>query len=141
MSVTVQWDNDAKTVLRYEVAGRWTWDEFYVAYDQGKSMMEAVPHTVHFIMVPMDFLTRNYLPPGALTHISSIYRRAAPNSGMTINVGGGGFARAMLNVLGRVSPKIAQKFAFADSLEEARTILAKAVVDNAQTTGTIPKKP
>jgi hypothetical protein len=75
----------------------------------------------------MDALTRNYLPPGALTQITSIYRKTLPNAGTTVVVGGGGFARAMMSILGRIAPKIAERFVFADSLEESRAILAKKI--------------
>lgn len=34
MSVQVSWDNEDKTVIRYDLGGRWKWEEFYPCYQQ-----------------------------------------------------------------------------------------------------------
>lgn len=129
MSVSAQWDNEEKTVIRYDMQGRWTWDEFYLAYEEAKTMLRSVPHTVHFITQPLDSLSNGYMPTSALTHIINIYRKALPNSGATVTIGNSNFARAMVSILGRVAPNAANKFLFAKSLEEARLLLAKKIAE------------
>jgi hypothetical protein len=99
MSNTVQWDNDEKTVLR------WTWDEFSIAFKQGADMMASLDHPVHFIVNPLNTISRGYLPPGALQNTLSLYRNALPNAGSTVMIGGSfsapctGSARRFIRVL------------------------------------------
>lgn len=125
MSVTVQWDNELHTVMRYDFGGRWTWDEFFQAYATAKTQMATVSHTVHFILNPLDEIAGGYVPPGALTHVISIYRNTLPNTGMTVNVGAKrSFARSLMDIIGRVAPRVEKHFTYANSLEEARAFLA-----------------
>ena len=48
MSVTVVWDNERKTVIRYDMLGRWNWNEFQVEFQKAKAMLDSVEHTVDF---------------------------------------------------------------------------------------------
>ena len=45
MGVQVEWDNIEQTVLRYTVAGRWTWEDFYVARDHARHLADLAPVT------------------------------------------------------------------------------------------------
>jgi hypothetical protein len=125
MGVTIQWDNAEKTVLRYDFMGRWTWDEFYAAYDIAKPMILSVTHKVDFILNPTDDVSRNYTPPNIMTHMLSIARKALPNTGKCVSISRGTFSRVLLSMVSKVNPKISEQYVFADSLEEARALLAK----------------
>jgi hypothetical protein len=125
MSVKVVWDDEQHTALRYDLEGRWTWDEFYAAFNEGKAMMEGSAHTVHFILNAMDNLSKGYVPPGALSHVASLNRNAPPNAGITVAVGGNTLGKIFHGMIARIYPKIAKRYAFADSLEEARAMIAQ----------------
>lgn len=125
MPVSVEWDNEAKNVLRYDLGGRWTWDEFFKAFNDGKDLMAEVTHVVHFIVNPLDTVSNGYLPPGALTHAHNISRAAPPNAGATVLVGGGPFLKAMYTVGQRLYPRVSNQYKIVDSLETARAELAK----------------
>ena len=47
MSVQVAWDNHEKTIVRYVFEGKWTWDEFYPAYNKAIEMENSVTHRGH----------------------------------------------------------------------------------------------
>ncbi len=125
MGVQVQWDNPQKTILRYDFTGRWTWDEFYAAYNIAKILLSTTPHKVYFILHPLDDISRRHTPPNAMSHMISIWRRTAPNAGKTVSVGGSMFSRTLFGMASKVNPKIAEMHAFAPSLDEARALLAK----------------
>jgi hypothetical protein len=126
MGVQIHWDNPQKTTLRYDFTGRWTWDEFYAAYDVAKPMMMSVTHKVDFILNSSDDVSRRYTPPNAMTHMLSIARKALPNAGKCVSVNNGSaFRRVLLTMVTKVNPKIAEVYVFAKTLEEARAMLAQ----------------
>lgn len=125
MAVTPHWDNDDKTVLRYDLAGRWTWDEFFAAFDEGTKMLAEAQHTVHFIVNPIDLMSKGYLPPGVLQNTLTLYRRTKANAGATVIVGGSPLFRSLNGIGQRIYPRIAQRMHFADSLDEARKLLSR----------------
>jgi hypothetical protein len=46
MPITVNWDNDAKTVIRYDFEGHWNWDEFRAAANEAFVFTRSVQHRV-----------------------------------------------------------------------------------------------
>ncbi len=127
MAVHIQWDNSEKTVLRYDFEGRWTWQEFMAIFPQAKTMASTVQHTVHSIVNPLDDKSRGYLPPNTLAQVVQLYRGAPPNIGATVIVGGSEFFRTLNRLSRRFYPRIAERYQFADTLEEARSILRKEI--------------
>lgn len=127
MPVEAHWDNDAHTVIRYEVYGHWTVEEFWVAYEQGRAMINSVEHRVDFIQIAMDELATGYVPSNYLSTLSSMYRNAHPRAGRTIGVPipRGRSSQVWVRILTNVVPQIRQRVDFADTLEEARAKLAE----------------
>ncbi|MBL8164191.1 MAG: hypothetical protein JNJ61_19550 [Anaerolineae bacterium] len=127
MSVVIEWDNAEQTALRYDLSGRWTWEEFFAAFDQGRQMLSQVEHVVHFILNPLDDASRNYVPPGALTHSMNIHRRSPPNAGYTIFVGAGTFILTLQSIGMKIAPQSALRYRFCSTLDDAREILAELI--------------
>lgn len=50
MAVAVRWSNSEKTIVIYDIEGRWTWEEFYPAYHEAIAMELSVTHRVDVIM-------------------------------------------------------------------------------------------
>ncbi|MEO8607211.1 MAG: hypothetical protein ABI690_04985 [Chloroflexota bacterium] len=129
MPIQTYWDNDAKTIIRYEMFGRWTTQEFWDAYETAREMINSVEHKVYFIQVSMDKQSIGHIPNGFVTHLRSIYRNAHPRAGRTIIIPK---ARGMIGeiwdrMITKAMPKIRDHFDFADSLEEARALLETSV--------------
>jgi hypothetical protein len=123
MAVSVAWDNDEQTILRYDVKGHWTWDEFTVAFKQGLAMVAAVTHRVDFMVNPLDQKSRGYLPPNTIYHVITMYRNSPPNKGLTVVIGGGSFFKTLNELNRRLYPRISARYLVVDSLEEARAAL------------------
>jgi hypothetical protein len=49
MPIKLYWDNDEKTIARYDFEGRWTWDEYMTVMAELAVMMRSVDHTVDAI--------------------------------------------------------------------------------------------
>lgn len=126
MPIKTFWDNDEKTVIRYEMYDHWTLDEFWEAYEKARAMINEVESDVHFIQIAMDAKSVGYIPNGFLTHLRSIYRNAHPRAGRTIIVPKmrGVMAQLWERVIVKTMPHIRERFDFADTLDEARAMMA-----------------
>jgi hypothetical protein len=124
MPVIVTWDNDDKTIIRYDLEGHWMWDEAAAAFDQAALMLKEVPHIVHFIVNPLDPISKSYLPPNMLANIMRIHGKAAPNAGSTLLVLSSSTVNMLLRLMGTLNPRIAARYSTVASLEEARQKLS-----------------
>jgi hypothetical protein len=122
MSVQVHWDNTDKTVIRYDFEGKWTWDEFYAAFEQARSMIAGIPHVVDFICV-IQQVSGFFMPLNLLFHIRKIYTDVPSNVGITILAGPPSELIAIYSMIKRAYPMIAVRYAVAPTLEQARIVL------------------
>lgn len=126
MSITVNWGDPHLTILCYTIADPWTWEEFYTATEQGRQMREARgPGHVNVIV---DFAASRKIPSGALSHFGNMFKRGAPGTNRVervIVVKPTSFLLAIAQILMKLNPTIVQKVAFANSLEDAYSLLAQ----------------
>ena len=121
MGVSVSWDNDDKTALRYDFKGRWTWQEFDAATVEAFAMTGSVPHIVDSIS---NFEIGAALPPNALFQFRRAMSKAPPNRGITVIVGGSLFIKTMVTTFSRLNKQLGERLLIADTLNQARTLLA-----------------
>jgi hypothetical protein len=120
MPIQVHWHNEAKTILRYDFEGVWTWDDLYAAIRDVNGMMGSVPHRVDVIITMFNSRT---IPSGALVHMQSGSTRAASNWGMGVFVGNNPLVKALLTAFTKVYPRFNQRYTIASSLEEAEALI------------------
>src|SRR6185369_4744326 len=125
MPVTNIWDNDEKTIIRMEVSGRWTWDEMYAASTAGYAMLDSVNHVVYPII---DFSGSLGMPNNAITHARNMMGKQHPRTGMSVFVGANTLFVSLWRVFVRLYALMSreQDFTFANSLDEARGLIAQA---------------
>jgi hypothetical protein len=121
MPVLISWDDEAKTILRYEYDGKWTWDEVDAATDQVVSFMRETTNAVSIIH---DMTNSPGLPSGALTNAFRFTRDLPDNWDISVVIGTGTFTEALLNIFSRVYKKLGEHYKTATTLEEARAIIA-----------------
>ena len=122
MPINLTWENDAKTIVRMEMAGRWTWDEAYVGSKEGYAMLESVGHVVDVII---DFRSSLGIPSAAIVHARNMIGHRHPRTGMTVMIGAGTFMLTLWGVLKKVYGALVkeEEFTFAKTLDEALTVL------------------
>jgi hypothetical protein len=129
MSVTANWDNEAKTVVRYDFKDKWTWAEFRTAATEAFAMTRSVPHRVDSISYFHHGAT---VPSDALFHFSRAMRDAPSNRGTTVIVGGSFFINNLVSTFSKIYKPLGQRLLIASTLDEARVKLyarrTKAVV-------------
>lgn len=122
MPVTVSWDNEEKTVLRYDFDLIWTWDEFFTTIGDAFAMTRSVGHTVDIIS---NFKPGASLPSNSLFQFRRAMSHAPRNRGRTVIVGSSTIVRSMVMLFSRFNRHPGERVHLADSLEHARTILAE----------------
>jgi len=121
MTIKVSWDSDEKTIIRYDFEGKWTWAEFHTATEDAFALTRTVPHTVDSIS---NFMPGAALPGDALFQFRRAMSNAPSNRGITVIVGGSSFIKALVGVFGKLNQALGRRLMLADTLDQARAILA-----------------
>ena len=124
MAVKVYWENDEKTIIRYDFEGHWTWDDLYPEYDRAIKMEKSVDHCVDVIL---DMRESQSIPLSAITHVRSIAGKQPDNVGLSVLVTTNRAILTLYNVGMKIDKNIAKYFAAASTIEEAYALIAEAV--------------
>src|SRR5688500_12595515 len=95
MSVRAYWQDEGKTLVRYDFEGAWTWSELYAAYYEAIAMERSVEHRVDVIL---DMTTSGPIPANALLHLKNFSEKQPPNIGLSIIVTSSQFVRSLYQV-------------------------------------------
>ncbi|MCU0481846.1 MAG: hypothetical protein MUE54_11660 [Anaerolineae bacterium] len=122
MPIELLWDNDHRSILRYDIGGAWAWEELHVAREKVFVMMDEAPS--HKIGTIIHFVEGKIGIPGDVTkHLSRFGDKSHPKAALTVIVGAGmmmklafgGFQSAF-----RVTTGKKVDFDYADTLDQAR---------------------
>jgi hypothetical protein len=111
-------------ILVYRVTDPWGWNDFYRSTQEGRQMREA--SGAPYIHIIIDTTDMRRPPNGALTHLGNMFRHGSPSTSavrLVVMVGASGFVRAIMDLLTRLSTNAARKLRYADTLEDAYTLL------------------
>jgi hypothetical protein len=125
MPVTIQWDNEEKSIVRMQYVGRWTWEELYAATTQSHTMLDEVDHKVDFIH---DWLKSNAIPANAIVHSKNLIEKRHPNVGIVVLVWTNPVIKAMWTAFSsKVYANLTKRYTFwlTSSIEEARDKLTQ----------------
>ncbi len=122
MPISVIWDDEEHTIVRYIFDGEWQWREFMPIIDQAAAMTRSVPYRVDTIAdltksagLPM----RNSFP--TLKHLAGM----SPDNallGIFVVVGGGTFVQSLGATFKRVYPMGSPTY-FAQTLADAYAVI------------------
>jgi hypothetical protein len=127
VNISVVWDNEAKTILRYIYGKDWNWADFHNAAKEAYQMLDTVDHKANVIM---DFQNAQLVPQGAITNVQRAFStRRHPNINMTIIVGASAnnFLQAIAGI-GRTLTRSSSndwQLSFVATLPEAYALLDK----------------
>lgn len=129
MSITVDWDNYSKQIIRCTVQGRWTWEELGESWEKVDRLTQSITHTADAII---DLSSAAMFPGGSFfngsahNQIKDMAENAEAGDGALVIVGANAIIRGMYPVFaGLLGAKARGGIHFADSVETARGLLAK----------------
>ena len=99
MGIRIFWDDDEKTVIRYEFEESWTWEDLIAAVQKDDELMAEVDHTVHLIL---DMRAIRDVPSNPMGHLRSIAGMVSPQLGLVIFVGTNRWAQALVEIFYKV---------------------------------------
>jgi hypothetical protein len=97
MPITVEWENEEKTIVHVRYKGRWTWAEFMEhAGREAAEMMKTVPHRVDVLA---DYFESGPLPlGGAMTQARGAIKQWPENWGILVVVSDNSIINSLVNV-------------------------------------------
>jgi hypothetical protein len=117
----IDWYDAAQTVIRYDMDMEWTWLEFYKEMEKVDGMMQSVcPQQVDVIV---HLLNARWLKPDTLVHLRNGALNPPPNWGLAVFVGLGRSTRALLATFSKVYPRLSDRYAVAETVEEAYALI------------------
>lgn len=120
MSIQVQWHDDTRTIVRWDIEGQWSWDDVYPALYEAYALLDTVDYIVHTIV---DVRNSSLLPKGTITHLKNLAARQHPRAGITVFVTGNVFAISVFNVITRLSQQARAIFRLAATPEAALALI------------------
>jgi hypothetical protein len=126
MPIDVFWDDDAKTILRANFSGSWTWSELHTAVELGWDMAAAVDDAVIKLN---DWRESAPLPPGnVLEHFATVNNNI-PHFRAVISVGASPIVAAIIPIAKQISGN--QNRFVVHTIEEAYEIIQQIKVQDA----------
>ncbi len=122
MPISVEWDNEAKTIIRITYLGRWTWEENRQARQQTLEMVDRVDHIVHTIH---DMRQSHGFPTDVITQVRKRLQKKHPRVGLIVVVGNKSFVHVLYDVFATIYDKLVRKrkFYLVHSLEQAYQLI------------------
>jgi len=123
MSVEITWIDEEKTIMKYDMIGTWSWDDFYPVYDRAIVEEKAQNHTVYIVV---DLRQSKSMPPNMLTHVKNISDHQPDNVGVNVIISNNRFIKMMFDIAVRMHSKIAHYFQIAHTLDDAIGLIQTA---------------
>jgi hypothetical protein len=132
MGISVGWDNDDKTVIRWTLLDPWDAADFRAAFEQSQTLMKTVEHTVHILA---DGRAVTKVPVGSVMSNARMMIAGYPsNLGIHVAVSQNLLIRVIDQAVGRLLPKGVGKGIYAvETLDEAYALFAREAQKTKQT--------
>jgi hypothetical protein len=121
MSINAFWDDENESVIRFLYRrGNWEWHDFYAALEAARTLVEATPKQVGFILD----VTYGCLTPGIfMSHTKVLHEfRRHPAVSLLIVTGADRFIEALYQV-SSINVPLEDQYYFARTLDDAYVIL------------------
>jgi hypothetical protein len=127
MAINVYWQDDTWTILRCDVIGEWTWEDYDIMVDRASAMIREVGHEVNLIS---DVSSSAQMPKGnALQHLRRVKTILPPNVKLMITVGQFSlYTSTILNAFLKVYARDSLRFMMAKTVEDAQNMIVKQSV-------------
>jgi hypothetical protein len=119
MPIDVFWDDEAKTILRANFVGDWTWEDYHAANALLLKLGAEIDHRFDIIV---DLSMSNGLPPGnILDNVARAQNISPPNLGINVTIQIPKRVEALRPIVKQIVGH--HKYYSADTLEDAYAII------------------
>jgi len=99
MGVTVSWDNEARTIIRYDVVNPWSFEELWGAVHQDNSMFDNINHHFYLIFNGTDVQT---VPDNPVSKLKVLAEVIHPDLELIVIVGSNLWLQTLGNLFYRM---------------------------------------
>lgn len=127
MTITLQWEDEQQTILRYDIFAHWTADELEQRIDEAAAMMSTVNHPINIFVIVQGMSFMPIISVKTMRSIASAPTVRHPNFGGTIVlIGANPFITNLFAIFQTIAPQAAHQYRFVDTLAEAHAIVPNA---------------
>ena len=128
MPVSVRWDNERKTILRFIFWNEWETDQYLEAFNEAMTMIEDVSHVVDIIN---DLRTESFIPKGdTVSLFRNIIDSLPENAGIIVYVNNDVVQQRLYSVQSQfyqiTNPRKPKRLFMVESVKEAYEIIQRA---------------
>ncbi|MDQ7027841.1 MAG: hypothetical protein Q9P44_20045 [Anaerolineae bacterium] len=84
MPIAVNWDNEEKTIIRWQFLAKWTWDDYYGALQNSRKLTQQATTMIDVIV---DMRASKSLPSHLFTHAQNAIQTTSLNVGTIVVIG------------------------------------------------------
>lgn len=124
VAISVAWDNEEKTIARFEYSGEWTWLDLFNAIDECNILIDEEDHPVGLIF---DMRNSSGIPNNAFSKAKQADRKRHKHVKYEVTVGAGLFTEILASTYQKIYGAFGGEIitSFAPTVEEAREIILK----------------
>ena len=122
MSIKVSWDNPEKTVIRQDISGYWTAEEYVDSVLEMYDTMKTVTQTVDIIV---DMTQIRNFPTRMLASAPRFNTQLPPNRGLTIGINVPRHLVSIVRIALRLYPRLGRNLNFVNTVEDAYNIIER----------------
>ena len=122
MNINAQWYTSDCRVIHWTFSRSWTWDDYYVSFDQLCQLATAVDHRVDVVA---EVHVASMLPRGALAAYKTTADGLPANVRSIALVGANVWMRAMITGLRCVNTHLGDKIFFTDTRDQALRLVCE----------------
>jgi anti-anti-sigma regulatory factor len=119
MNVTIHWEDDAKTVVRYTYSGNWNWDDFYRILEWRD---EDLLHAEKFSVI-VDFRDVTRFPSDAVLHLKRAATMVNEKHEQIILITNSSSLATLFNMFIKLYSRVGQRLRLVTRVEEAYAML------------------
>jgi hypothetical protein len=120
MGIHLDWDNESKTIIRREMSGTWSWDEYIENCRHEHEMAISVPNKVSLIIDVRQSLT---LPSGTITHFKRALESSSEEIELNLVVGAKPIFRTVHQILMQMLPHFVGRVILVKTFDEAYDLI------------------
>ena len=124
MSIQVAWDDQEKTIIRFDFDGKWNWYGYEMAVGESFGLIESVTHPVDFIFNMQRSAT---LPDGATFYLKRTLELAPSSQSKLVIAHADHWAKANVTLFCKIYKKLSGRLLTAHTLGDARKLLTEPV--------------
>lgn len=124
MPITVVWDDEGHTAIRYDITDPWDWPDLLEAFTKDDDLIKSVNHAVHLIL---NFSESKTAPPDPMSRLKGIAGMVSSQVGLVIIVGASAWFQIVTTIFYKVyGPRTEGMVGLqtVETLEQARVAIA-----------------